>query len=76
MRIYRYTDSESFWIVAASVEDAADVFAGVYDPIKDLSKISVIPDENSITIRDGVRTTKTAAEWAKTGRGVLASTCE
>ncbi len=77
LHLFRYTDSESFWISAVSAADAAAVYAENYDPIEDLSKISAIPDEESVKIRDGATSeTKTAGQWAASGRGIIGATCE
>lgn len=77
LNLFKYADSESFWISASSVEDAAKVYAAVHDPIEDLSKISVIPDGQILAIWDGAtKNTKTAVEWAAMGRGIVGATCE
>lgn len=83
LHLYRHDDSERTWISARSPADAAEVFSEKIDHLDAVEKneiadeMKLIPDDEPVTVYDGsAKSTKTAAQWAAQGRGVVASTCE
>lgn len=83
LRLYLLDDGERTWFSARSSYDAARVFSSEIDAIGEAEKlemadkVKLLPDDEQMTVNiDGIKTTKTAAQWAASGRGIIASTCE
>lgn len=81
LHVWKIQDGgETFWVVAASPDDARAVFAesGVPDTSdwdRDPPRIAPVDDARELRFDDdGEKVSKTCGEWAKEGRGYLCGT--
>jgi hypothetical protein len=82
LHLYRIDDGgERHWVSATRADEARATLLESDNTLDDEAKadlkIILVADDELVTAYDGAtKETKTAAQWAAEGRGVIASTCE